>query len=837
MILKLFKSTDTHKADQEQAPDVTGAPLWTFWSMALAGVALVLVLATVYLLWLDGQRMQGVERQRVEIASQALGRSLSQTLSMYHELMKDLASDTDLAGQLSESDDGERGRGERRLTRLIPGALRVRLLPPEHDKTDASTQPPLSFASLALLRAAEQEMEPPLLELHQARTPQAHLAGVAAIRNGHGEVRGLVHIAFDAKSLRTRLDELPASLGRVELQQLVDGNYVTLFTNAGEVTPGETDLIHPLSGSRMRLVLKPMVDPDPEGLVFVAGIGLLLAILLLAALSLAVQYLRMRKAVDHDKAVFVHMLDETLAGRSPRSKPLKVRDFQDVMALLNYRLVALHESGQAKPTAVALTARKGGAAGDAVGQVGPDDSEPPASIQLQDEIFHTYDIRGLLGHSLTPAVVREIGRAIGSQAYEQGQQTLIVARDARDSGPELVEALVEGITCTGRDVIDLGMVPVPMLYFATHFLGSDSGVMVTGGHNPPEYNGLKVVLGGESLVGADILALRERVERGDLLEGTGVSQPQDLLPDYIRRIVDDVSIARSLKLVIDCGSGCTALVAPNLFRDLGSDVVELYCEVDNAYPGHHPDPSRPENLVELRETVVREQADIGLAFDSDGDRLGVVDSQGKIIWADRLMMLLSADVLARHPGGDVVFDVKCSRALASQILQNGGRPVMWKSGHSLLKAKLRETGALLAGEWSGHILFQERWYGFDDALYAAARLLEILAVDPRSSSEVFAELPEFVSTPELFLPVNEGEQYALMEKAQHKSDLLEGAKLITIDGMRAELEDAWGLMRASTTSPALSFRFEADSEQALEQVQDLYRALLDDIAPYLQPPF
>ncbi len=818
MILKLFKSTDKSEADQEKTPDETGTPLWTFWSRALAGVALVLVLAVACLLWLDGQRMLGVERQRVEIASQALGRSLSQTLGLHHELMKGFASDTDLAGLLSETDDG-RVHGEQRLARLIPGVLRVRLLPPEHNTTDASTQPPLSFASLALLRAAEQEVEPPLLELHHARTPQAHLAGVAAIRNGRGEVKGLVHLAFDIKSLLTRLDELPASLGRVELQQMVDGNYVTLFANTGEATPGETDLIHPLSGSRMRLVLKPMVDPDPEGLVFFAGIGLLLTTLLLAALSLAVQYLRMRKAVDHDKAVFVHILDETLAGRSPRSQPLKVRDFQDVMALLMYRLMALHESGPAPA------------------QVRPDDSEPPASIQLQDEIFCAYDIRGLIGDSLTPTVVREIGRAIGSQAYEQGQQTLIVARDARDSGPELAEALVEGITCTGRDVIDLGMVPVPVLYFATHFLGSDSGVMVTGSHNPPEYNGLKVVLGGESLVGADILALRERVERGDLLEGSGVSQPQDLLPDYISRIVDDVSIARSLKLVIDCGSGCTALVAPNLFRDLGCDVVELYCEVDNAYPGHHPDPSRPENLVELRETVVREQADIGLAFDSDGDRLGVLDSQGKIIWADRLMMLLSADVLARHPGGDVVFDVKCSRALASQILQNGGRPVMWKSGHSLLKAKLRETGALLAGGWSGHILFQERWYGFDDALYAAARLLEILAVDPRSSSEVFAELPEFVSTPELFLPVNEGEQYALMKKAQHKTDLLESAKLITIDGMRAELEDAWGLMRASTTSPALSFRFEADSEQALEQVQDLYRALLDDIAPYLQPPF
>ncbi len=836
MLLKFSKSKDDCKADQEKSSDGTGSPLLAFCSMALAGVALALALVAACLLWLDGQRMLGVERQQVEITFQTLGRSLSQTLGLYHESMKGLASDTDLAGLLSETDDGELVRGEQRLARLIPGVLRVRLLPPEHDKTDTSTQPPLSFASLALLRAAEQEVEPPLLELHHAGAYQAHLAGVAAIRNARGEVEGLVHLAYDTKSLRTRLDELPASLGRVELQQIVDGNYVTLFANAGEATPGETELIYPLRGSRMRLVLKPLVDPDPEGLVFFTGLGLLLATLLLAAMSLTVQYFRLRMAVEHDKAVFLNMLDETLAGRSPRSRPLKIRDFHDIMALMMQRLTAFHESGPAKSASIDLRARKGGAAEDDAGQEGPDDSET-ASNKLRDVLFRAYDIRGTIGATLTPGIVREIGRAIGSQAYAQGQQTVIAARDARDSSPELMEALIAGLTGTGRDVIDLGVVPIPVLYFATHFLGSDSGVMVTGSHNPPEYYSLKVVLGGESLIGADILALRERVERGDLLEGAGVSQTQDLLPDYISRIMDDVSIARTLKLVIDCGNGCTALVAPNLFRDLGCDVVELNCEVDNEYPGHYLDPTQPNNLVELRETVVREQADIGLAFNGDGDRLGVVDSQGKIIWADRLMMLLSADVLARHPGGDVVFDVKCSRALASQILQNGGRPVMWKSGHPLLKAKLRETGALLAGEWSGHILFQERWYGFDDALYVAARLLEILSVDPRGSSEVFAELPEFVSTAELFLPVNEGSQYALMEKAQRKSDLLEGAKLITIDGMRAELEDAWGLMRASNTSPALSFRFEADTEQALERVQDLYRTLLRDIAPNLQPPF
>jgi phosphomannomutase/phosphoglucomutase len=452
-------------------------------------------------------------------------------------------------------------------------------------------------------------------------------------------------------------------------------------------------------------------------------------------------------------------------------------------------------------------------------------------------IFRAYDIRGVVGDTITPEVVFELGRAIGSQASDQGQQSVLVARDARPSGTELSQALAAGLNASGCDVLDLGMVPVPVLYFATHFLATDSGVMVTGSHNPAEYNGLKVVVGGESLSGERIQALRERIEAGDLLEGKGGMQTRDLVPDYIERIAEDVGLARTLKVVIDCGNGCPALVAPDLFRALGCEVVELGCDVEPGTATRPADPSRPENLKALQNAVVSERADLGLAFDGDGDRLGVVDSRGRIIWPDRVLMLLSADVLSRHPGSDVIFDVKCSRALASQILQHGGRPVMWKSGHSLLKAKLRETGALLAGEYSGHIVFQERWYGFDDALYAGARLSEVLALDPRSSAEVFADYPESLGTPELLLPVADGEQFRVMERAHQRVDLLDGAKLTTIDGLRAEFEDGWGLMRASNTTPALAFRFEADSEQALQRIQELYRAVLAEVAPELVAPF
>jgi phosphomannomutase/phosphoglucomutase len=385
-------------------------------------------------------------------------------------------------------------------------------------------------------------------------------------------------------------------------------------------------------------------------------------------------------------------------------------------------------------------------------------------------------------------------------------------------------------------VLDLGVVPTPILYFATHFLGSNSGVMITGSHNPPEYNGLKIVIGGETLYGNSILALSQRLERGELLEGEGTRQEQDLVPDYISRILEDVQLARPLKVVLDCGNGAAGAVAPLLLKALGCEVVELFCEVNGNFPNHHPDPGQPENLQALIAEVKSQEADIGIAFDGDGDRLGVVDSDGKIIWPDRLMMLFARDVLSRQPGTDVIFDVKSSRHLAADILAHGGRPLMWKTGHSLLKAKLNETGALLAGEMSGHFFFKERWYGFDDALYACARLLELLSFEPGGAADMFAGLPESVTTPELKMITAEGENFTLVEALIAK-DGFSGAKLVTIDGVRAEFENGWGLARPSNTTPAVVFRFEADDEAGLQKIQEQFRQQILEIKGDLKLPF
>jgi phosphomannomutase/phosphoglucomutase len=414
----------------------------------------------------------------------------------------------------------------------------------------------------------------------------------------------------------------------------------------------------------------------------------------------------------------------------------------------------------------------------------------------------------------------------------------MVARDTRASSKGLAESLVEGLRATGRDVVDLGVGPTPLLYFATRYQGDGSGVMVTGSHNPPEFNGFKVVIGGATLEGEQIAALRERILEARFATGDGDYSLHDLKAAYINRIDEDVALARAMKVVLDCGNAAAAVVAPDLYRALGCEVIERDCDAQAGFPGGRvPDPTRPECLEALRQRVVAEGADLGLAFDGDGDRLGVVEASGKIVWADRVLMLLAADVLSRHPGTDVVFDVKCSHHLAAEILNRGGRPVMWKSGHSRLKAKLKETGALIAGEWSGHIIFQDRWYGFDDALYAGARLLEVLALDPRPTPAVFAAFPESLSTPELFLPLAEGEAERVMAAILELAPRLKGVKVNTVDGLRAEIESGWGLVRASNTQPTLAFRFEADDPVALERLKGLYRKLMQHAAPELTVPF
>ena len=463
---------------------------------------------------------------------------------------------------------------------------------------------------------------------------------------------------------------------------------------------------------------------------------------------------------------------------------------------------------------------------------------------LPARIFRAYDIRGIVGDTLTPEIVRRIGVAIGAEAYHRGVPTLVVGRDGRHSSPELCTALVVGLRASGRDVVDVGQVPTPVLYFAAAHLETGSGVMVTGSHNPSDYNGLKIMLAGETLHSGAIQDLRRRIEENDLDSGPDVRGPgglrsTEIVGDYIRRVWEEVPAARgheARRIVIDCGNGVAGGVAPKLFRALGHDVIELYCDVDGDFPNHHPDPSVPANLRDLIASVRENEADLGLAFDGDGDRLGVVDGTGNIIWPDRQMMLFAGDVLAGRPGAEIIFDVKCSGLLAEHIAKHGGRPVMWKTGHSLIKSRLKQTGAPLAGEMSGHIFFADRWYGFDDAIYAAARLVQILVGLGEPSSRVFARFPAAKSTPELRIGVGEGRQVQLVDSLL-AGDYFPDASKTTIDGLRVDYPDGWGLARASNTEPCLVVRFEGTDDGAFERITEEFRQVLLSIDSSLELPF
>jgi len=459
-------------------------------------------------------------------------------------------------------------------------------------------------------------------------------------------------------------------------------------------------------------------------------------------------------------------------------------------------------------------------------------------LALSKTIFKAYDIRGVIGKTLDAGIARHIGRAFGAAALAKGERKVVIGRDGRLSGPELSAALAEGLRDAGVDVIDLGMVATPMVYFGTNVLDTRSGIMVTGSHNPPDYNGFKMVMAGEAIHGDAILALHDSIAAydGKIAEQRGGYGTHDIRAAYIERIVGDVKLARPIKIAVDCGNGVAGAFAPELFRRMGAEVIELFCEVDGHFPNHHPDPAHPENLQDLIRCLQETDAELGLAFDGDGDRLGIVTKDGQIIFPDRQMMLFAAEVLSRNPGAEILYDVKCTRHLGPWIEQHGGRALMWKTGHSLVKAKLKETGAPLGGEMSGHIFFKDRWYGFDDGLYAGARMLEILTRE-QDPSRLLNGLPIASSTPELHLHLQEGENFALIDSLRKNAVFPGSERVNDIDGLRVEYPDGFGLARSSNTTPVVVLRFEAETPQALERIQADFKRVILAARPDAHLPF
>ena len=808
--------------------------------LAIAALVAGLIVAGVYGLY---TRLEAERRQATEAAVQAsadeLAQNLGAVLAGHRKALLDLAADPKILVALSGADEAARRTLAAEAQARLPDALLLRLLPRGTMEPDSTTTPPLTYAAVELMRENAESTKPIKAELNLSGQPQEHVVLLQRVPV-QGELVGFLHLSLQAAPIRAALKKFAPPGLAAEIEQPMTHGPPVIVARAGE-TPkaGVAMKSASIPGTAWVVAVRPSTAAEngsvDYGAMRVPAVALLVA---LALLGFGYAKLRARRRTGPMRTGPARAETEYQGA----IKSILSGDFPGLERLLP-GLASPGESGA--PLSFGLS-------GDDVTTLPAPEQSAAAALTtdiavapakasvggISPTIFRTYDIRGIVGTQLTEDAVRRIGRAFGSEAAAVGQQTVIVARDGRSSSVALQAALVAGLRESGRDVLDIGLTPTPVLYFATNYLDTRTGVMVTGSHNPAEYNGLKMVLDGRTISGEAIQAIRRRIETDDYTSGAGTLEQTEIIPDYIRRISEDipVSLGDSLKVVVDCGNGVPGIVAPHLLRAIGHDVIELYCEVDGDFPNHHPDPSQPENLEDLIAIVKHEQADLGLAFDGDGDRLGVVDRNGTIIWPDRQMMLYAMDILARNPGATIIYDVKCSKHLGEFIRAHGGEPLMWKTGHSLIKAKMIETGALLAGEMSGHIFFKERWYGFDDALYGAARLLEILVNANEPPEAIFARLPGGVATPELRLDMPEHRHEAFMAEIKAAAQFPD-AEVSEIDGLRVDLPHGFGLIRPSNTTPCLVLRFEGDDDHALAAVKDRFRALLLGLDANLKLPF
>ncbi len=841
-------------------------------NLLMIGAGVIALLVVVIGGWhLYSQASQSVleagQKQQEEFAA-ARADKIASLFSKYQRDLSKLAADPQIVELFGKADVAALDRAAANYLTKFASALKLRFLLPDQYKLDEESVPPLSYASLDLLKRTQAGDGDIAAEAHLMGSPNAHIVIVAPVKNAQDEIAGLIHLSLDAGLFETAVAALDASDSYIELQQagfgkaLILGSIGDSALKTGEASKGA------VNGTRWTVAIwrKSSAISSAGGSVTIIAVVL---VVLLLGVGLLLFFKRSKGTVaaqPEAEIVYEGAVRAIMEGAHPgmekmvpdlpvssvskvAAQPVSQGQVGDdiTMIIKKEDLAAAAADSEmldlTQPEAPAEAAVAPAIEEPVVAPQPPVAAPPVAqgaasSSEISAEIFRTYDIRGIVGETLNADSVTKIGQAIGSEAAAKNQSTVIVGRDGRTSSPELGDALIQGLLNSGRDVIDIGVVPTPVLYYATHFLDSKSGVMLTGSHNGPEYNGLKIVLDGETLSEDGIQAIYTRVKENNFETGSGTQQSQDIVADYIRRISEDIPVAFSgaFKIVVDCGNGVAGAVAPQLIRALGHDVVEIYCEVDGNFPNHHPDPSQPENMQDLINKVKEEQADIGLAFDGDGDRLGVVDELGNIIWPDRQLMLLAKDVLSRNPGKPIIFDVKCSRYLKAIIESNGGQPLMWKTGHSLIKSKMKEVDAPLAGEMSGHIFFKERWYGFDDAIYTAARILEVLMNAKVKPSETFATMPEGVSTPELRIDLPESSHQSFMLELESKMNF-EGAELITIDGYRVEFADGWGLIRPSNTTPCLVLRFEAENEASLARIQEEFRTALLSINSDLQLPF
>lgn len=772
------------------------------------GGALVINLIIGYFLY--GLMVQDATRDNVQAF---IDRELDARVKMVQpflidnqNILAELAQRPELTQALTEKNKDALATFSSTLLIRFKQPLGLTVFPIGEADVDRDNAVPIRFAELDLIHRAERR---------DKFLPEAALIGdiwqvhfVAPIPADKDQpILGTLMLTLDANQLKTEFLALDQNAGENTLQQKFANSAAQSIVKlgAGDGNPGHEKEV---PNSNWQIKFTPsnasLKNAEQSPILFAIVMGCITVFSLFLAMVLSrLLVKKLEKAADQ------HILPvgaEGIKTKSPTDQimPSTIYQKQDILDIAvideDENILGLNDTRKKKQSTKAS-----------------DDEKIPATI------FRSYDIRGIVGKDLHVDTAQKIGQAVGSLALDQGENSLIVARDARTHSQDLTNALIKGILQTGCNVVNIGVVPTPVMYFATyHFPDVRSGVMVTASHNPAEYNGFKIVINNNALADEAIMDLRARILARKIHQGIGEESFREIIPHYIERIFSDVALAGNVSMVIDAGNAVPGIVAPQLFEELGCDVTPLYCDLDGRFPNHDPDPTQESNLVALIEKVKEVNADLGVAFDGDGDRLVVVTPKGDIIWPDRLLMLFAKDILARNPGADVLFDVKCSRQLHQVISGYGGRPIMWKTGHSPMKAKMVETGALIGGEYSGHIFIKDRWYGFDDGIYAMARLLEIITLRDQKIDDIFAAFPQLVSTPEIKVAISDKTKFELMKKLAEQGDFQNG-NITSIDGIRVDYGKGWGLVRASNTSPALTLRFEAESDEAMKVIQQIFK--------------
>ncbi|MFC3152586.1 hypothetical protein ACFOEK_16235 [Litoribrevibacter euphylliae] len=788
---------------------------------------------------------QANQRHLIETQN-ALGQTylnqLNANLTNIQQSTEQTAAQESLFLLLRVQDKALKQRTEQQITATLPFAKKTRIIPVGQAQLDTQSEMPLTFAGLDMVKRLEKGQSVPL-EFHRLNNTY-YLQSIAPIKNDQGRMVASLLVTYETVAIFGAFFEMDTSLGELLIEQTFSNNAPTMLFAQGEGNKDKLAFSKASNVPHLTLTYKisstqinqPLINQNQT---FIAGLIAILLVLVGMAMFHYVMNSRLNKNM--------HLLSEFTLSIGSGRKP-KIPDF--TLGQFTTFAQALFQQTRRSNSSLEESIIP-----DAFSNSTPEHYEESNDLHLDldldeesmeleeaeegaisQQIFRAYDIRGRVSDQLTPEAVELIGQAIGSEAYERGQQTIYVGHDGRLSSPDLANALIHGLKSTGRDVIDIGQVATPVVYFAAYTQDSNSGIMITGSHNPPEYNGIKVVIDGEPLHEDGIHRLYNRIVENDLLSGEGTYHKINLDQEYMDRVISDIAVAQPLTVVIDAGNGVAGQYAPKLFEAIGCDVIPLYCDVDGNFPNHHPDPTIESNLSDLIATVQGKHADLGIAFDGDGDRIVVVDNEGHIIQPDQLMMLFAKDVLSRCPGTDIVYDVKCSNKLGAYISQHGGRPVAWKSGHSLIKTKMLELGATFGGEMSGHLVFNERWYGFDDGLYAAARLLELLSTDNRPVNEVFKDYPLGLITPEYHIETSEHAKFEIVARLK---DLLSSpaATLTEIDGVRVDYDNGWGIVRASNTTPSLTLRFEGDDQDTLSMIMDQFKDAITQVDPALQIPF